>query len=421
MTPPPMTGPVAEHPTSPGQDQSAEFDEGRRVRLSAGQNTEPDVLRELAADPSVTVRAALAMNPAAPSAADNVLATDRDERVRLLLAQKLAALLPDLSRTSYALLYQQTWKTLTVLVEDEVTRIRAVIADAVKDLPDAPRELVLRLARDTEFPVYEPVIRLSPLLTTDDLIELITDAPASGTMAVVANRTGLASAAADAIAASANAVAIRVLLANPTAQIREATLDALVARSVEHPEWHEPFVRRRSLSEHTARALAEIVAANLLEILAARADLPKAFTNELRARIQSHVASRYDRKPPQNDMSMEEALGQARALAQSGYLSETTLVEAARQGEAHYATALLAVAAGASVSVVDRAAQLRSAKGMVSLVWKAGFTMRVAIAMQYLLARLPPSDVLMPGPGGSFPLAVEEMRWQLDFLGRSGR
>jgi len=415
-----MTGAVAEHPTLLGPDQSAEFDEGRRVRLSAGQNTEPDMLRELAADPSVTVRAALAMNPAAPAAADSVLATDRDERVRLLLAQKLVALLPDLSRTSYALLYQQTWKTLTILVEDEVTRIRAVIADAVKDLPDAPRELVLRLARDTEFPVYEPVIRLSPLLTTDDLIELVTDAPASGTMAAVANRTGLASAVSDAIAASANAVAIRALLANPAAQIREATLDALVARSVEHPEWHEPFVRRRSLSERTARALAEIVAANLLETLAARADLPKALTDELHARIQSHVTRWYDRKPP-NDMSIEEALGQARVLAQNGHLSESTLVEAARQGEAHYATGLLAVAAGTSVSVVERAAQLRSAKGMVSLVWKAGFTMRVAIAMQYLLARLPPSDVLMPGPEGSFPLAVEEMRWQLDFLGRSGR
>lgn len=415
------TGPVAEHPGPLGSDQSAEHDEGRRVRLSAGHNSEPDVLRELAVDPSVTVRAALAMNPAAPAAADNVLAHDSDERVRLLLAQKLAALLPDLSRTSYALLYQQTWKTLAVLVEDEVTRIRAAIADAVKDLPDAPRELVLRLARDTEFPVYEPVIRLSPLLTTDDLIGLVTNASASGTASAVANRTGLASAVSDAIAASTNSGAIRVLLANPTAQIREATLDALVARSVEHPEWHEPFVRRHPLPERTARALAEIVAAHLLEILAARADLPKPLTDELRVRIQSHVATRYDSKPTHDAMSMEEALDQARTLAANGNLSEKALVDAARQGEAHYATALLAVAAGTSVSVVDRAALLRSAKGMVSLVWKAGFTMRVAIAMQYLLARLPPSGVLMPGPGGSFPLSVEEMRWQLDFLGRTAR
>jgi hypothetical protein len=57
----------------------------------------------------------------------------------------------------------------------------------------------------------------------------------------------------------------------------------------------------------------------------------------------------------------------------------------------------------------------------VSLVWKAGFTMRVAVAMQTLLARLAPDAVLTGGAGGAFPLAVEEMRWQLEFLGRMGR
>jgi hypothetical protein len=82
---------------------------------------------------------------------------------------------------------------------------------------------------------------------------------------------------------------------------------------------------------------------------------------------------------------------------------------------------LLAVAAGTSVTVVDRAASLRSAKGLVSLVWKAGFTMRSAVALQSLLARLAPEAILTSSPGGNFPLAVEEMRWQLEFLGRMGR
>jgi hypothetical protein len=82
---------------------------------------------------------------------------------------------------------------------------------------------------------------------------------------------------------------------------------------------------------------------------------------------------------------------------------------------------LLAVAAGTSVSVVDRAASLRSAKGLVSLVWKAGFTMRSAVALQSLLARLAPDAVISGGQCGNFPLGVEEMRWQLEFLDRMGR
>jgi hypothetical protein len=92
-----------------------------------------------------------------------------------------------------------------------------------------------------------------------------------------------------------------------------------------------------------------------------------------------------------------------------------------RRGETRYAAALLALAADTSVSVVDRASSLRSAKGLVSLVWKAGFTMQVAVALQTLLARLAPEAVLTAGQSGGFPLAVEEMRWQLDFLGRMGR
>jgi hypothetical protein len=45
--------------------------------------------------------------------------------------------------------------------------------------------------------------------------------------------------------------------------------------------------------------------------------------------------------------------------------------------------------------------------------------MRLATPLQILLARLGPGTLLAPGPGGGFPLAVEEMRWQLEFLGRA--
>ena len=118
---------------------------------------------------------------------------------------------------------------------------------------------------------------------------------------------------------------------------------------------------------------------------------------------------------------MDDALAEAQALARAGRLDEDAALEAARRGDPQFATALLAVAAGLPVSVVDRAASLRSAKGLVSLAWKAGFSMRAASALQTVLARLGPDAILPPGPGGGFPLAIEEMRWQLDFLGRMGR
>jgi hypothetical protein len=97
------------------------------------------------------------------------------------------------------------------------------------------------------------------------------------------------------------------------------------------------------------------------------------------------------------------------------------LLGAVQRGEARMATAMLAVAAGVPASVVDRAATLRSAKALVSLVWRAGFSMQVAGPLQSLLARTSPDTVLRGGPGGTFPLAIDEMRWQIDFLMRMGR
>ena len=266
-----------------------------------------------------------------------------------------------------------------------------------------------------------PVIHLSPLLTTEDLLALLVKAPAPTTTLAVARRAQLDEAASDAIAASVDTAAISALLANPTAQIREATLDALIARSVEHVDWHEPLVLRRSLPPRAAKVLSAIVATHLLEVLATRADLAPPIAEELRSRLVARLRADAGEPAGRAEPTAEAMLADARGLAERGKLAEEAVLEAARRGEVKYAAALLAVAAGVPVSVVDRAASLRSAKGLVSLVWKAGFTMQAAVALQCLLARLSPDAVLNGDPGGNFPLAVEEMRWQLEFLERIGR
>jgi uncharacterized protein (DUF2336 family) len=400
-------------------DPLATETEAARVRLGASRSTSPEVLRRLAGDASVTVRVALALNPAAPPVAEASLARDRDERVRALLARKLAMLVPDLAGAEKAALQSHTHEMLGLLVQDAAVRVRSAIADAVKQMPEAPRSLILRLAHDAELPVSEPVIRFSPLLTSDDLLALLADAPVKAL--AVARRPGIDMAVSDAIAASADSSVVRALLENESAQIREATLDALIARGVEHPDWHAPLVRRPELPPRAARALSEIVTTCLLEELAARADLPAELARDLRARVAARLGGAETPARAPADITLEEALAEARSLAVACKLSEDVLLGAASRGEVRLASAMLAVAATLPVSVVDRAVRLRSAKGLVSLTWKAGFTMRTAAVLQTVLARLAPETVLPAGPGGSFPLALEEMRWQIDFLSRTGR
>jgi uncharacterized protein (DUF2336 family) len=405
-------------PSLPPPDLSG--DEAKRVRQGADEHTGPDVLEALATDRSVTVRAALALNPASPPQVNRALAQDPDERVRILLARRLAGLMPGLAAEEQLRLQRQTYGTLSALVTDAAVRVRAAIADVLKDMPQAPHALILRLAQDQEVMVSAPIIRFSPLLTTEDLLALIAEAPSPGTVTAVAGRPGIVAQVSDAIAATADSEAIRALLSNRTAQIREATLDALVAHANEHQDWHEPLVHRPALPARAARAVAEIVATHLLEVLAQRSDLPPALAEELRNRLAARLLAE---EPAQRrgEPTMDEALAGAHVLARDGHLNEDAALEAARRGDARTVVAFLAVAAGVPVSVVHRAASLRSAKGLVSLAWKAGFSMRAAAALQALLGRLGPDATLPPGPGGGFPLAIEEMRWQLDFLQGTGR
>ena len=394
-----------------------ESDEATRVRLGARPDTTPEVLRALAADVSVTVRAALALNPATPPETNVALARDADERVRALLARKLGALAPALSAGALTRLRQQTLDALNALADDETIRVRAAIADAVKELPDAPKELILRLAHDAEVLVCEPVIRFSPLLTSDDLVALVAAAPSAGTRLAVARRRDIEAAVSEAVAAGGTEDVVLALLMNGSAQIREATLDALVDRSEAYPAWHAPLVRRPALSDRSARALSLIVADHLLEVLAARVDLDPALTADLRDRVSARLRPGSPPAAPAEDTG---APGISPS-APSAKPTETDVLDAARDGDARKAAAMLALAAGMSLQAVRRAATLRSAKALVSLVWKAGYSMKAGYAMQILLARLSPGTVLKPGPGNSFPLSVEEMTWQLDFLnGKDG-
>jgi uncharacterized protein (DUF2336 family) len=389
--------------------------EDARVRLGSAAGTAPEVLSDLARDKSVTVRAAVAMNRAAPGHVDMLLASDSDERVRTLLGRKLASLIPNLTAAQRTELEEHALATLSRLVEDEAVRVRAAIADVVKEMPSAPHALILRLAHDSALPVAEPVIRLSPMLSAEDLLALLADAPAPGTAEAVARRADLPVSVADAIAASADDRLVGILLANRSAAIREATLDAIIARASTRPDWHDPLVRRPVLSARAARALSEIVTTQLLGVLATRGDLDVEVARDLQRRVCERVPRS---PPPRPDPSLEEAILQAQEMLSQERLDEAALLAAAQRGEARLCTAMLALASGVSPSVVDRAATLRSVKGVVSLIWKAGFSMRLAGPLQVLLCRAGPSAVLLPPGGGGFPLGVDEMRWQLDFLQR---
>lgn len=390
-------------------------DEPARVRLAVRASTTAAVLRALADDPSVTVRAAVALNPSYAPSADRRLLTDADERVRALLAGKVANLLPGHSGAEHAAAQAHVHQMLAALAGDAADRVRTAIAEAVRTMPEAPRALILRLANDPAVTVSDPVIRFSPLLTDADLLELLATPAHRGTAVSVASRTGLSASVADRIAVHADGAVIRALLANPSASIQEATLDGLIGRASDHPEWHEPLVRRPILPERAALALSRIVAGHLLELLARRADLSPPVAAALRQRVDINL------DPVKAPPGETEVLDSVRRLNAAGALTEQALLDGAETGDNRLVAAVLAVASGIPLAALDRAVALRSAKALVSLVWRAGFSMRAAMAVQSALGQIRPNEQLTASNEGAFPLTVGEMEWQIELLGEPGR
>jgi hypothetical protein len=164
-------------------------------------------------------------------------------------------------------------------------------------------------------------------------------------------------------------------------QIRESTLDVLIAWAADHTDWHAPLVRRPNYSPRTAEALSWIVADALPVELARCADLRPAVAAELRARLTSRLAQLTGAGAPPGH-ALVDSLTEARGRAAAGRLTEAELLGVAGRGDGRLAAAMLLLAADVPLAVVERAATLRCAKGVVSLVWKAGFSMKLAVPLQ---------------------------------------
>jgi uncharacterized protein (DUF2336 family) len=397
--------------------------EAVRVRESADPTTAPERLLALAHDPSVTVRASLAMNPALPRYVSDMLHADADMRVRQIIGRKLAVLTKGLSDADRATVQTRTIDRLTQTIAEAGLQVRVRLAETLHDIPDGPRQIILRLAQDHEIMVAEPIILCSPMLSEGDLVALIASGVPAASVSAVARRPDLTHAVSDALVGSADVAAIGALLRNPSAQIREATLDVLAIQAEEYPDWHEPLVHRPNLPPRTARILSEIVSGHLLAALGARDDIAA----DIRGKVLAAMARSRTLPdgPPMaaretyGDLAPAAALARAAALQASGRLDEAAILDALRRGALTLASAILSVKADVSIHVIERARTLRNAKGLVSLAWRAGVSMQTAVALQAVLARLRPAAIIKPSRGGDFPLTATEMRTELDLLGVS--
>lgn len=402
-----------------------------RRRLAQRQDVRPEILYYLAEDASPDVRLEIAANAATPPKADLVLAYDADDRVRCELAGKIANLVPHLSPEVQSRLRDITIEVLEILARDQVSRVRQILAETLKDVGHAPPHVIQWLARDLEIDVAAPVLQFSPLLTDSDLLEIIESAPVQGALAAIARRRGLSAELCAVLAESEDRSAVTDLLGNSSAELRDEVLNHLADRSRAVTVWQAPLVWRPRLPGAIARKLASFVADSLLSVLMQRKDLPPDVVQDVAAAVHRRIADETQPESSGAEQASEQAalapasggkldrfamrkkgamLAQyVQQLYAKGELDEAAVAEALAMENEEFVTRALAFRAGVAPTLVSRVVAARSAKGITALAWKAGLSMGFAVTLQVHLAHIAPGDVLTAKEEAAFPLAPDEM------------
>jgi len=407
---------------------AASPDPAVRLELAQREDVRPEILYFLAVDEAAAVRRAIAANAATPNQAHLLLANDSDEEVRAHLADKVARLLPNLPDDEAGAAREYAIQTVELLARDELTRIRAILSEALKSAVNVPHHVVKQLALDVELIVSAPVLEFSPLLTDEDLREIVDGAAQSGALSAIARRVGLSSGVSDAIVATRDVSAVAALLANDSAQIREETLELILDAAPTVEAWHEPLVQRPNLPGGAAKRIAGFVAQSLLTRLMQREDLPAAALAEIKTVMERrlHVALPDEpAKEPVKDApkekeagsSMAEAEAVVKKLLKANKLDNDCVQDAIERLDRNFVIQSLAQAGRMPVSVVLRALETRNGRLITAVVWRGKFSMRTAVMVQRDIAKVPPKMMLNARNGTDYPASKNELEEQLKILG----
>lgn len=385
---------------------------GVRRKLAGRDDVQPEILYFLAEDSEPEVRREIAANATTPVQADLILARDADDEVRCKVAHKISSVAPTISDEDRERVGALVTDILQVLAADQLSRVRRILAEELKDKDNISPEIAERLARDDDISVARPMLEKSPLLNDEVLLEIIQSKPVQGALEAISRRAGLGEDLAEAIVATDNEDAITDLLKNGGAQIREETLDQLVERADDVPSWHAPLVGRPTLSSRSVRHLAEFVTDALLDKLQQRDDLDPNTAKSLSAKMRERLDADSGAKNDEGATDEERA----RQLFDAGALDEQAVGSALNKGERGFVVAALSLHSGLPRDIIQKIVSMASAKGVVSIAWRAGLSVQLAVQLQLRLARIAPASVLKPQGESGYPLSEDEMNWQIEFF-----
>lgn len=258
-----------------------------------------------------------------------------------------------------------------VMAKDTEVRVRTALAQHLKTATDLPRDVAGTLANDVAT-VALPMIRFSPALTDQDLVEIV-QSQGPDRMKAIAERKTVSKPVAEALADRGTEDVVSTLVSNLGADLTERAMQTALDHFGELESVNRPLALRPKLPVVIAERLVHLVAEELRTHLMTHHKLGAELVSEIVLDVREKVTLGL---LPQGSSSADVRALVAQ-LYTEGRLSESIRLRALCVGDMSFFEAGIALLA--QVPLTNTRVQIHDEghQGLVSILKKAGFNKTV--------------------------------------------
>lgn len=322
---------------------------------------------------------------------------------RLALAARLVSLFPGLLHEKYAGLYAFAVQVLGNVALEEVLKTRKALFSTLKDYACLPPKIAEQLAREAERAVSEPILRFCAGLSDQDLKAILHEHPQIRTArflngARLRHEPVLVSGDHDVVLMTQENVS--------TSWLREIVEQSRHAMELQRPTMAHtklPYSVEQKLNAFVDKAIEDLLMEH----------------EELDYRTSSDITTVFRRRMNYITIRQEEdsVVDFLKKALKDGRFDEELIADALAVQDYAFVWAALAYKAKTTMQHVQTIFGMKAAKPIVALCWQAGISMRFAFQLQKDAGFVPAKDLIYPREGSDYPLSLDNIKWQLEFLG----
>ena len=247
-----------------------------------------------------------------------------DPEVRARAAQRICRTVRDNQLSDMERLFAR--RLLAHMAEDAVAIVRRALAVTLRNSPELPRDVAMKLAADIDN-IAVPVLANSPVFTDTDLVEILRS-KASAKILAIAKRPSVSGDLVRAIIRFGDSHAVAEVAANDGARIDQKTAEHMLALYHDNDLLKNAFISRRDLPLPIMEKLITLVSEEAALLIRDRHKLPL----ELSVDIASRARERATIAITQRGMSDQDGRLLMKRIHSEGRLTASLLIRVAGLG-----------------------------------------------------------------------------------------